>query len=369
MGESGCFLTPDCNDADTRERLWDELRQLANIVADWIVLGDFNIVRAMEERIGPHLRSLSEIMAFNQCLLDSNLDDLQGYGCEHTWTNKQDVGTRVWSKLDRVLTNASWLVDVPHALVTVLPPGISDHSPLLIQNKENYQIRRRFSYLTCWEEHKDYDTIVSEAWQIPTKGNAMFILFAKLKNVRQKLIILHKNNYSGLAAKEKDLLEKYWTLRKTKRSSLIQRAKIHDINYNDGANNYFFAKIAIRKHKSIIGNFVLLFRLTSKPGLCLSKLILLALIRKKPVVTSVMDYRPIPGCTIFYKIVSKILCDRLKPHSPTIVGKEQGAFVASRCIFENIMLTQSLIKGYGHRGISPRCMIKVDIKKAFDSLH
>ncbi|XP_074278588.1 uncharacterized protein LOC141602180 [Silene latifolia] len=32
------------------------------------------------------------------------------------------------------------------------------------------------------------------------------------------------------------------------------------------------------------------------------------------------------------------------------------------------MLTQSLVKGYGQKGISPRCLIKVDIKKAFDSL-
>ncbi|XP_074288556.1 uncharacterized protein LOC141613710 [Silene latifolia] len=234
------------NDGDTRETLWDELRQLATMVTDWTVLGDFNI----------------------------------GYGCEHTWTNKQDVGTRVWSKLDRVLTNASWLVAFPHTQVTVLPAGISDHSPLLVQIKEHYQIRRRFSYLNCWEEHKDYDTIVTEAWQNPTKGNAMFILFAKLKNVRHKLIGLHKSNFSDLATKvkqaresleacqkqvqlkqldiqlltqEKQLLEIYCLLRKTERSSLIQRAKIHDINYNDAANNYFYAKIAIRKHQSIIG--------------------------------------------------------------------------------------------------------------------
>ncbi|XP_074304230.1 uncharacterized protein LOC141638946 [Silene latifolia] len=195
------------NDGAIREKLWDKLRQLATMVYDWVVLGDFNIVRAMEERIGPHPPSFSEIMAFNQCLLDCNLYDLQGYGCEHTWTNKQDVGTRVWSKLDRVLTNASWLVAFPHTQVTVLPPGISDHSPLLVQIKESYQIRRRFSYLNCWEEHQDYDTLVTEAWQIPTKGNAMFILFAKLKNVRQKLIGLHKSNFSDLATKVKQARE------------------------------------------------------------------------------------------------------------------------------------------------------------------
>ncbi|XP_074291768.1 uncharacterized protein LOC141618564 [Silene latifolia] len=33
-----------------------------------------------------------------------------------------------------------------------------------------------------------------------------------------------------------------------------------------------------------------------------------------------------------------------------------------------MMVTQSLVKGYVQQGISPRCMIKVDIKKAFDSL-
>ncbi|XP_074313569.1 uncharacterized protein LOC141648750 [Silene latifolia] len=51
---------------------------------------------------------------------------------------------------------------------------------------------------------------------------------------------------------------------------------------------------------------------------------LLALIPKKPVVETVMDYRPIACCTVFYKTVSKILCSRLKPFLPDIVGKEQG---------------------------------------------
>ncbi|XP_074314104.1 uncharacterized protein LOC141649309 [Silene latifolia] len=48
---------------------------------------------------------------------------------------------------------------------------------------------------------------------------------------------------------------------------------------------------------------------------------LLALISKKPVVTSVMDYMPLACCTVLYKTVSKILCERLKPLLPNIVGK------------------------------------------------
>ncbi|XP_074300257.1 uncharacterized protein LOC141631493 [Silene latifolia] len=63
---------------------------------------------------------------------------------------------------------------------------------------------------------------------------------------------------------------------------------------------------------------------------------LLSLIPKKQVVNTVMDNRPIACCTVLYKTISKILCDRLK--------------------------------GYRQQGISPICLIKVDIRKAFDSL-
>ncbi|XP_074314105.1 uncharacterized protein LOC141649310 [Silene latifolia] len=239
LGELNVSFVYGSNDAAARERLWDELRQLATIVTNWIVLGDFNIVRAMEERIGPHPPSLTEIMAFNQCLLDSNLDDAQGFGCEHTWTNKQDVDTRVWSKLDRLLTNASWLVEFPHTQVTVLHPGISDHSPLLVQIKENYQIRRRHQFIAL---HKaNYSGLAAKVKQ------AKQILETCQKQVQLNPLDIN------LLTREKKLLEKYWTLRKTERSSLIQRAKIQDINYNDASTSYFYVKIATRKHQSIIG--------------------------------------------------------------------------------------------------------------------
>lgn len=33
------------------------------------------------------------------------------------------------------------------------------------------------------------------------------------------------------------------------------------------------------------------------------------------------------------------------------------------------MLAHELVKGYQRRGVIPRCAIKVDIMKAFDSIH
>ncbi|XP_074265634.1 uncharacterized protein LOC141588077 [Silene latifolia] len=46
----------------------------------------------------------------------------------------------------------------------------------------------------------------------------------------------------------------------------------------------------------------------------------------------------------------------------------QAAFVQNRNIHENIMLSQSLVKEYDRKYLTPRCLIKVDIRKAFDSL-
>ncbi|XP_074283365.1 uncharacterized protein LOC141607914 [Silene latifolia] len=99
-----------------------------------------------------------------------------------------------------------------------------------------------------------------------------------------------------------------------------------------------------------------------------ANLTVISLIPKKAIPNAVTDYRPICCCTVFYKTVSKILANRLQSILPSIVGAEQVAFIKGRSIFENIILSQTLVKGYNRANISPRCMIKVDIRKAFDSL-
>ncbi|XP_074289081.1 uncharacterized protein LOC141614222 [Silene latifolia] len=162
-------------------------------------MGDFNIIRDMEERLGPNPSSLYEFLSFNQCLLDCSLEDIQSFGCEHTWTNKREVNARIWSKLDRVSINPLWLVNHPTTQVTVLPSGISDHSPLLLETQETYKMKKRFSYLNCWVEQEEYDSIIQIAWDSPVKGNAIFRLFSKLKITRIALIKHHKNHLTGIS--------------------------------------------------------------------------------------------------------------------------------------------------------------------------
>ncbi|XP_075092223.1 uncharacterized protein LOC142172493 [Nicotiana tabacum] len=82
----------------------------------------------------------------------------------------------------------------------------------------------------------------------------------------------------------------------------------------------------------------------------------------------VKEFRPIACCSTMYKIIAKILTNRLKLIMDLFVGPSQSAFKEERNILDNIIMAHELIKGYSQKAVSPRCMIKVDIRKAYDSV-
>ena len=66
----------------------------------------------------------------------------------------------------------------------------------------------------------------------------------------------------------------------------------------------------------------------------------LALMPKEKGATSFDRFRPISLCNIGYKIITKVIANRLKDVLPRIIPKNQGGFIKGRYIADNIVLIQ-----------------------------
>nr|GFB42449.1 hypothetical protein [Tanacetum cinerariifolium] len=63
---------------------------------------------------------------------------------------------------------------------------------------------------------------------------------------------------------------------------------------------------------------------------------------------------------------SKIMVNRIKGCLNSLVDQNQSAFIPSRQISDNVLLSQEFLRGYHRKRGYARCAFKVDIQKAYD---
>jgi len=95
----------------------------------------------------------------------------------------------------------------------------------------------------------------------------------------------------------------------------------------------------------------------------------IALVPKQLGPSSVNHFRPISLCNIIYKIISKIMANRYKLLLHHFISPLQSAFVPSRNIQDNSILTHELLHTLKKKkGKGGHMAIKIDMEKAFDRM-
>ena len=81
-----------------------------------------------------------------------------------------------------------------------------------------------------------------------------------------------------------------------------------------------------------------------------------------------MKFRPISLSNVIYKLIAKVLANRLKLILPHIISKNQSAFTARRLVTDNVLIAFEMMHYLEHKKEGKDCYmaIKLDMSKAYD---
>lgn len=122
------------NFAGDRAMTWNELRGLHFSVGSdpWLLIGDFNAVRRLNERSNHDNFDHTAAASFNSCIEDIDIDDLPAKGFWFSWSNRSGGMGLIKSRIDRAMVNHVWQDTFTESEAVFTAPGISDHCPLLV---------------------------------------------------------------------------------------------------------------------------------------------------------------------------------------------------------------------------------------------
>ncbi|KAK4382251.1 Transposon TX1 uncharacterized protein [Sesamum angolense] len=417
------------NEVSARRELWQGLIDLAITVGNepWLVGGDFNAVLDLSEVSGASGDIRVAMNEFNDCILQTGLLPLPMQGERFTWHNCSLDGRSLWKRLDRLLVNDIWMERWPNLYYTCLTPRTSDHSPLVLKGDcRNMQVSlfRFDNYLAL---SLGFLASVHSIWRHPIVGTRMYSVTRKLKalmpvfrqqrrckgdlamnvklaagflEVAQNILQYDRHN-SLLLLMEHYCRLVYLKASKLEQIMLRQRAKLQWLKGGDQCSRIFFRRVATRRANKRVfqifdddGNeqtdstvinsiFVEFFQgLLGETGLIGP----LTYGRQSPGPDGFSSgffkaAWPVVGEEVSSAIIDFFkmgrLLKQLNASLLTLIPKRksgfthqpsQNAFVLGRLISDNVLLAQELFSGYNQCRLPPRCTLKVDIWKAYDTV-
>ena len=94
----------------------------------------------------------------------------------------------------------------------------------------------------------------------------------------------------------------------------------------------------------------------------------IALIPKKNDASNIRDFRPISLVGSVYKILSKVLANRLRVDLDQLISETQNSFVGGRQILDSVLIANECVDSRGKSRV-PSVICKLDMEKAYDHVN
>lgn len=191
-----------------RRPLWQSICDFsATSTLPWMIGGDFNTFRTLDDHDGRSNPSLTTLQDFNDCIETCSLMDPPFTGSRYIWVDGRGLG-RVRRRLDWLFLNSSFHDIFNDMQLQHLPRVTSDHTPLLFICRINtVEGRRSLCFLDSWLLHPDFHTYIQNAWaSYPTTGG-MYGFYSKLFRLKKDIQRWNKEIFGNIFSNVKQAEE------------------------------------------------------------------------------------------------------------------------------------------------------------------
>ncbi|KAK9987796.1 hypothetical protein SO802_028035 [Lithocarpus litseifolius] len=375
---TGFYGHPDAGKRFISWQLLDFLKSQNTL--PWIVFGDFNEITQSDEKMGWLDRDAKQMEEFRDCLNRCELFDLGFIGQKFTWCNGRGGEQRTKVRLDRMVANEDWLSLFPEA-------GVRHVAMMLKQKKEKLQ------QLELW------DSLHGRTEEIKRVGREINEIQPKTKEkLDYGAAKSDGESQEGKEEIEQTIVEYFEAIYKSDKpinfeaslssitprvspemnEELLAEFKAEEVWHAlkqmhptkapgpDGMSPIFF-----KHYWSIVGPEAVscvLSSLNSGRMPCRLNETYICLIPKVISPQKITDFRPISLCNVVYKLISKILANRLKRVLDAVINESQSAFVPGRLITDNALVAFETMHCINQRtkGKEALMAIKLDMSKVYD---
>ncbi|XP_075080250.1 uncharacterized protein LOC142165777 [Nicotiana tabacum] len=162
------------------------LKQINNSIKEpWMVIGDFNAILSVHDRVNGLPVKHSEMEDFQNCIQEIGLGQLSRKRCTYSWCNKREANERIYDLIDWAVGNDLWFMKYGKLEAYYHIPECSDHSPIIIRTEVAKQkLPRPFRLAHVLLSQESFKEVVHKVWEQQVHGHTMYSIWRKLKFIK-----------------------------------------------------------------------------------------------------------------------------------------------------------------------------------------